>query len=300
MAWDCRLMSDFYNHPKTIKLLRVYGGDGVVALQRLWCFATEYRPNGVLTDMTREDLADTCRIDAKRLDFIDDLVSMRWLDYDAEHQVYSIHNWVLRQPNVVNREKLSRQKADAARAKAAIERDKRDAEATRKAKRKQRYEAQKQGVSAGAVQTHVHVLCPNPTQPTNKRHSLSPLSQPEAVAPRVREREIFFELAKKSGVELRNPRGWEQLLGQLVAAGQDMASLSAVMSWALGDGFWRTRLQSPRAFGANWFKAAEQMQQSSDFQTTASDGQAVRKGYTAEEWAELKREREGRGQAEPP
>ena len=92
----------------------MHGSDGVVALQRLWCFATEYRPDGVLADMERGDIAEACRINADDIDFIDYLVAMRWLDYDADRKIYSIHNWEKRQPNVYNREKISAQKKAAA------------------------------------------------------------------------------------------------------------------------------------------------------------------------------------------
>ena len=53
---DIRLSVDFFQHPKTIKLERRLGIEGVKALLSLWMWDAQNRPDGVLSGMDPEDI----------------------------------------------------------------------------------------------------------------------------------------------------------------------------------------------------------------------------------------------------
>jgi hypothetical protein len=91
MNKDIRLSVDFFEHPKTIKLIRVMGLEGVVCLQRLWCFAGKYRPEGVFTDMDALDIEIAAKWTGSPGDFIQGMIKLRWLDLTDD--VYSLHDW---------------------------------------------------------------------------------------------------------------------------------------------------------------------------------------------------------------
>jgi len=91
MNKDIRLSVDFFEHPKTIKLIRVMGLEGVVCLQRLWCFVGKYRPEGVLSDMEALDIEIAAKWQGAPGEFVEGMVRLRWLDF--VDGVYWLHDW---------------------------------------------------------------------------------------------------------------------------------------------------------------------------------------------------------------
>lgn len=79
------------------------------------------------------------------------------------------------------------------------------------------------------------------------------------------------------------------LFDRLLDQGQTLDLVEAVIQFALGDSFWRSRVLSPRAFGANYATLVVQMseQQQSDIVATAPQNT----GMKAEEWEQLKQKR---------
>gem|GEM_PF-3376415 len=49
---DIRIVVDFFAHPKTVKLERCLGLEGVKALLLLWAWAEKHRSNGDLSRIT--------------------------------------------------------------------------------------------------------------------------------------------------------------------------------------------------------------------------------------------------------
>ena len=56
MADDIRLSTNFWRHPKTVKLIRKGGLDAVRSLQILWCFCAQERTDGLLHGMDADDI----------------------------------------------------------------------------------------------------------------------------------------------------------------------------------------------------------------------------------------------------
>lgn len=111
---DIRLSVDFFQHPKTIKLQRRLGLEGVKALLSLWMWAAQNRPDGVLSGMDLEDIeiaAGWIRSDPagsdQDLDLISTLVALRWLDED--NGTYSLHDWIEHNPWAAGQQSRSNQ-----------------------------------------------------------------------------------------------------------------------------------------------------------------------------------------------
>lgn len=75
MADDARITSAFWSHPKTRRLARSLGADGVLGLIRLWTFAAEARPRGVLYGMDEVDIGDAGGYPGDALAFVEALLS---------------------------------------------------------------------------------------------------------------------------------------------------------------------------------------------------------------------------------
>lgn len=56
MNCDIRLSTEFWQHPKTRKLAKRLGLEGVRSLQILWLWAARNRPDGNLGGMDWEDI----------------------------------------------------------------------------------------------------------------------------------------------------------------------------------------------------------------------------------------------------
>jgi len=88
---DIRVTIGFLDHPKTVKLKRRLGFEGIEALLRLWMFAAQYRPGGVLHDMEAEDIEIAVRWAGCPGELLQALVDVRFLDKDGD--IYRLHDW---------------------------------------------------------------------------------------------------------------------------------------------------------------------------------------------------------------
>lgn len=113
MKNDIRLDKAFPNHPKTRKLRRLLGGDGVDCLIALWCFAGEYRTKGRLERLSPDDIAETVGWKGKPEDLINALQAVGFID-DMDGLLI-LHDWDVHQPFIFNADERS------AAAKRAIE-----------------------------------------------------------------------------------------------------------------------------------------------------------------------------------
>lgn len=87
---DIRLDVGFFQHPKTIKLERRLGLEGVKALLQLWMWAAKERPEGVLSNMDDEDIEIAANWAADG-PLVSVLVELRWIDRTDEGPV--LHDW---------------------------------------------------------------------------------------------------------------------------------------------------------------------------------------------------------------
>ena len=91
MNSDIRLSVGFFDHPKTIKLERQLGHEGVIALMRLWLWAAQNRPSGILTGMDEDDIEIAARWNGEARAF--NAVTTRLKLLDKVGGVYQIHDW---------------------------------------------------------------------------------------------------------------------------------------------------------------------------------------------------------------
>lgn len=91
MNKDIRIAVGFLDHPKTIKLRRSLGWEGFEALLRLWCWSAQYRPDGVLLDMTDEDIEIAAQWKGEQGMLVAMLVALRFADREECHLV--LHDW---------------------------------------------------------------------------------------------------------------------------------------------------------------------------------------------------------------
>ena len=61
MNTDIRIDGEFLDHPKTQKLIRRLGLEGLFSLQALWIWCAKNRPDGDLSGMDDEDIAIAAR-----------------------------------------------------------------------------------------------------------------------------------------------------------------------------------------------------------------------------------------------
>jgi len=111
---DLRLSTNFADHPKTIKLVRLLGDDVIRQLLRLWGAAAIDCPDGKLRGMDIEDIEIMAGWDGEDGLFVRTLVDHGWLD--LKRKTYYLHNWAERQPWISN----ARARSEAAKRKAEI------------------------------------------------------------------------------------------------------------------------------------------------------------------------------------
>ena len=107
MNRDIRLSTEFWDHPKTVKLERRLGLQGPKSLQILWAWAAKYHPDGRLEgeDVEAIEIAakwpgnDSSTIVNESLTplersstFVGTLLALRWIDQD-EDGTFSLHDW---------------------------------------------------------------------------------------------------------------------------------------------------------------------------------------------------------------
>lgn len=96
MELDIRISVDFFGHPKAVSLLKRYGWEGIIGLQKIWAYTRKYRPKGVLTDIGKAHLLETAGWPEADEGYIDFLVDVGFLDFDKN--VYKVHNWKRHNP----------------------------------------------------------------------------------------------------------------------------------------------------------------------------------------------------------
>lgn len=101
---DIRVDTKFFQHPKTMKLQRLLGPGGVVGLLRLWLWAAENRPSGVLHGLGPDDLdliaggdqTDQTDQTGPRSSFCSVAKELGWVD--EEDGVLVLHEWAQHNP----------------------------------------------------------------------------------------------------------------------------------------------------------------------------------------------------------
>jgi len=91
MNTDFRLAIDFWQHPKTKKLIRRAGLEGVRSLQILWAWTACNRPNGSLVGMDDEDIELAADWDGDIGTLVKVMTELRWID--ATENGYVLHDW---------------------------------------------------------------------------------------------------------------------------------------------------------------------------------------------------------------
>lgn len=78
---DIRLKCGFHDHPKTVKLIRKIGFEGVFSLTKLWCWAAENRPKGDLSGLDVDDIEIAAGWNGEQGKFLSAIKS-GWLNED--------------------------------------------------------------------------------------------------------------------------------------------------------------------------------------------------------------------------
>lgn len=91
MNTDIRLSTEFWDHPKTVKLERRLGLQGPKSLQILWSWAAKYHPDGRLEGEDIEAIEIAAKWPGDEGKFVETLLALRWLDLDGE--TYCLHDW---------------------------------------------------------------------------------------------------------------------------------------------------------------------------------------------------------------
>lgn len=98
MNTDIRLSVGFFSHPKTIKLMRQAGAEGVVCLQRLWIWAAQNRVDGCLVGFEVDDIEIVAGWTGESGVLVRVLEALRFLDKNGD--VYCLHGWAKHQEYV--------------------------------------------------------------------------------------------------------------------------------------------------------------------------------------------------------
>lgn len=89
---DIRLSTGFWQHPKTRKLSRRLGLEGVRSLQILWAWTAQNRPDGELSGMDWEDIELAADWQGEERVFFDYCLGV-WIDENPCGDGYVVHNW---------------------------------------------------------------------------------------------------------------------------------------------------------------------------------------------------------------
>ena len=115
MNIDIRLSLEFFDHPKTKKLRKRLGIEGVMALLKLWAWTAGNRPGGILTGLDAEAVELAADWDGEEGSFVAELLALRLLDEDDS--VFSIHDWEEHQAYASKSEERSSKARKAAEAR---------------------------------------------------------------------------------------------------------------------------------------------------------------------------------------
>ena len=112
MNYDIRLAIGFFEHPKTKKLQRRCGPEGVLCLQRLWLWAAAQRPSGVLSGLDAEEIELAAGWDGENGKLAEALIECRWLD--KQDEAFILHGWEEHQSYAIKSEERSKAAKKAA------------------------------------------------------------------------------------------------------------------------------------------------------------------------------------------
>ena len=121
MNIDIRLSLEFFDHPKTKKLKKRLGLEGVMALIKLWAWTAGNRPGGVLTGLDAEAVELAADWDGEEGAFVATLLNLSLLD-DSDG-TFAIHDWEDHQAYASKSEERSRRGAAGAAGKWKQDRD---------------------------------------------------------------------------------------------------------------------------------------------------------------------------------
>lgn len=116
MNTDFRIQISLFTHPKFLKLHRQLGDAGTMALIRLFAYAAQNKPDGVLTNTDADDLALAAGFDGNAETFISTLVKVRFIEVRSDG-VYCIHDWAEHNPWAVAAPARSEKAKNAANAR---------------------------------------------------------------------------------------------------------------------------------------------------------------------------------------
>lgn len=91
MNTDIRLSTSFFSHPKTVKLIRRTGAEGVLCLQRLWIWAAQNRVDGNLSGFDDDDIEIIAGWTGTAGGLVQALSALRFFDGCTE--AFSLHGW---------------------------------------------------------------------------------------------------------------------------------------------------------------------------------------------------------------
>jgi hypothetical protein len=91
MNTDIRLKVTFFRHPKTVKLQRKLGLEGVFSLLKLWLWVAENKPEGIL-DGSPEDIEIAAEWTGNENEFYDALIDIRFL-VKHDSGAIELRNW---------------------------------------------------------------------------------------------------------------------------------------------------------------------------------------------------------------
>lgn len=96
MADDIRLHTTFFRHPKTVKLMRKCGTEGVLCLLKLWCFVREEKPDGII-DGGQEDVEIAAEWGGTPSELYNALIEVKFIVKQDSGKT-SLKNWAKRNP----------------------------------------------------------------------------------------------------------------------------------------------------------------------------------------------------------
>ncbi|WP_333664728.1 hypothetical protein [Desulfobacter postgatei] len=96
MNIDFRISVEFFDHPKTVKLERSLGSEGIKHLLILWAWTAKNKPNGFLSNMNEDDIEIAAKWTKETGAFVKALKNLRFIDQSEDG--FSLHNWQRRNP----------------------------------------------------------------------------------------------------------------------------------------------------------------------------------------------------------
>lgn len=277
MNSDIRLSIGFLDHPKTIKLERKLGLEGVMSLLRLWLWTVQNRSNGVLTGLDEDDLEIVARWDGEKGLFHAVTTALKFVD--ERNGVFSIHDWSEHNSWQAEAESRSNQSRFARMADTHPDIFKMLKSAGFKGISREQYDVITASNAPQRVVEHWLTERPSPylpspclsqpclssPEPLPTNHSLSEPTGSDEVKksrrgkclPAVPEDSPAFKLATLMAETLKanlptfktpNLSKWAHAFDVAIRNDQRMANadfVAEVIRWACADDFWRANIQSP-------------------------------------------------------